>query len=102
MLFSTLVGSELEQCVDMAKWLAVHGVKHVAIMIRNNDVPKQLERKIKLLHSYYNIEAILVKGHIMNSKTGIVNLLQEVSSLFKGPLEGIFILPLVSVFIIII
>ncbi|KAJ9584290.1 hypothetical protein L9F63_021359, partial [Diploptera punctata] len=94
--FYLALGSELEQCVDVAKWLALRGVKHVVILSKSDDVPKHLKQKIKLLKSYHNTKVTVVKVIVANLKSDILKLMEEVSTLCKGPLEGIFILPLES------
>ncbi|PSN47327.1 hypothetical protein C0J52_04406 [Blattella germanica] len=92
--FYLVVGSEVKQCLDVVEWLVQQGVHQVAVTTKNDGVSKLAEHRIKLMHSYRNAKVIFFKARTLTCTDSVLQLLQEASSVFTGPLEGIFVLPL--------
>ncbi|PSN47308.1 hypothetical protein C0J52_04414 [Blattella germanica] len=96
--FFIVLGSDIMLNLDMAEWLARQGVRKVAVTLSSNKLPKLIERRVKLLLTYYNTQVIFFKTTAFNCNKSICLLVQNASEELSGPLEGIFVLPVVISF----
>lgn len=88
-----LSGNNTEEWLTIAEWLIKRGAKEIVVSHNSSQITSYVSRMLSLFQTYYNANIILSSQNAV-SHSAAEKLIKEVAQ--YGPIESIFILPLVS------
>lgn len=85
-----ILGGCPEMWIDLLEWLVARGARKILIATESKPQKLYINRRIDLLHSYFNANIIFAKSTAQTKET-ISELLSE--AYFLGPIGAVFVLP---------